>query len=117
MKKFFVIALAAMSMTFVSCKKSVEAQAEAYVQQIYDATQKKDMDALMKISMEAEAWMNGLSAEDKAKAEAVAEKKMVELGMKETSDEAEAEEVEAAVEEAAEAVDSLAAAVEETTAE
>ncbi|MCQ2197353.1 MAG: hypothetical protein MJZ60_07530 [Bacteroidaceae bacterium] len=116
MKKIFVIALAAMSMTFVSCKKSVEAQAEDYVQRVYDATQKKDMEAMMKIGLEAEEWMNSLSPEDKAKAEAAAQKKMEALGgMKETSEEV--EEAEAAVEEAAEAVDSLAAAVEEAVAE
>ncbi|MCQ2196520.1 MAG: hypothetical protein MJZ60_03240 [Bacteroidaceae bacterium] len=117
MKKFFVIALAAMSMTFVSCKKSVEAQAEAYVQQVYEASQKNDIEGMMKIAKEAEEWMNGLSAEDKAKAEAAAEKKSIALGMKEEHSEEAAEEAEAAVEEVAEAVDSLAAAVEEAVAE
>ena len=35
MKKFFIVALAAMSMTFVSCgKKSVEDQAKAYAEQM-----------------------------------------------------------------------------------
>ncbi len=105
MKKFFVIALAAMSMTFVSCKKSVEAQAEAYVQECYDAMEKKDMDKMMKVAEEAEKWMNSLSDEDKAKAEKAAEAKSIALGMKEPLQaEAEAEdEVEAPVEEVAEA--------------
>lgn len=78
MKKFFVIALAAMSMTLVSCKKSVEDQAISYFEQMMDAEKAGDAEKAAKISAEAEEWMKGLSAEDQAKCKAAVEKKMME---------------------------------------
>lgn len=78
MKKIFVIALAAMSMTLVSCKKNVEDKAISYFEQMMEAEKAGDSDKAAKISAEAEEWMKGLSPEDQAKCKAAVEKKMME---------------------------------------
>ena len=66
MKKIFVIALAALSMSFVSCtKKSVEEQAKEYAKQMMEAD---DMDKAVKVNAEMQKWLEGLSEEDQLKA-------------------------------------------------
>lgn len=77
MKKFFVIALAAMSMTLVSCKKSVEDQAKAYAAQAVEILKNgSDMDKMKALESEFEAWANGLSEEDQKKVEEIMEAEM-----------------------------------------
>lgn len=78
MKKIFVIALAAMSMTFVSCKKSVEAQVKAYCEQMIAAEEAGDKEKLAAIEKESEAWIKSLSEEDQQKAKEISEQVFME---------------------------------------
>ncbi len=73
MKKFFMIALAAMSLSLVSCKKSVEDQAKAYVDALIEAKNNNDFAKMLEIATEVEKWQSTLSEEDKAKADAAGE--------------------------------------------
>lgn len=122
MKKYFVIALAAMSMTFVSCKKkTVEEQAQAYVEQLMEAEKAGDAEKSAKIQKEMEEWAKGLSQEDQMKAGMIMLKAMA-PAMEEASaaiDEATeaVEEIADEAEEAAEAVEEAAEAVEEAVEE
>lgn len=121
MKKYFVIALAAMSMTFVSCKKkTVEEQAQAYVEQLMEAEKAGDAEKSAKIQKEMEEWAKGLSQEDQMKAGMIMLKTMapameeasaaIDEATEELSDVAEeaADAVEEAAEEATEAVEEAA---------
>lgn len=121
MKKYFVIALAAMSMTFVSCKKkTVEEQAQAYVEQLMEAEKAGDAEKSAKIQKEMEEWAKGLSQEDQMKAGMIMLKAMapameeasaaIDEATEELSDVAEeaADAVEEAAEEATEAVEEAA---------
>lgn len=74
MKK--ILSVLALAMLLVACggekKKelTVEEQAKAYCEQAYEALQAGDMEKLMTIGEEVEKWYEGLSDEDKAKADA-----------------------------------------------
>lgn len=123
MKKFFIVALAAMSMTFVSCgKKSVEDQAKAYAEQMIQMEESGDNSKYEALAKEIDEWGKSLSEEEKAKAEKVFEAAMMEYANKKLGIDAEtlkeaAEDTTEAVEEAAEAVEEAAEAVEEAAAE
>lgn len=127
MKKFFIVALAAMSMTFVSCgKKSVEDQAKAYAEQMIQMEESGDNSKYEALAKEIDEWGKSLSEEEKAKAEKVFEAAMMEYANKKLGIDAEtlkeaaedtAEEATEAVEEAAEAVEEAAEAVEEAVEE
>ncbi len=73
MKKIFVIALAAMSMTFVSCKKGIETQAKAYCEQMIAAEEAGDKEKMAVIEKESEEWIKSLSAEEQQKAKEISE--------------------------------------------
>lgn len=77
MKKIFVIALAALSMTFVSCKKNVEDQAKDYVDQMMEVLKSGDEEKGEAIETEYQKWMESLSEEDQAKAKKVMEDEMM----------------------------------------
>lgn len=122
MKKFFIIALAAMSMTFVSCKKDVEAQAKEYATKAIDLMKSGDNDKLAEFEKEVEAWSNGLSAEDQAKAKKVMEDEVMKalpelLGAAMGAGVESVEDAADAAEEAADAVEEAVEAVEEAAAE
>lgn len=122
MKKFFVIALAAMSLTVVSCKKSVEDQAKEYAEKVVDAFKSGDMAKIQTIGDEAEKWMAGLSEADQAKAKAIMEeattKAAQELfgGLAEELEDA-TDELDEAGEAVEEAIDEAGEAVEEAIEE
>ncbi len=82
MKKFFVIALAAMSMTFVSCKKSVEDQAKAYAVKMMEAEKSGDKDKMNALQQEMEEWGKSLSEEDQKKVKAAMEDVIMEEAAK-----------------------------------
>lgn len=77
MKKIFVIALAALSMCFVSCKKNVEDQAKDYVDQMMEVLKSGDEEKGEAIEAEYQKWMESLSEEDQAKAKKVMEDEMM----------------------------------------
>lgn len=66
MKKFFVIALAAISLSMVSCKSAEEKQCEAYVEQLNKAMEADDTEGAIKAAHEMKDWMAGLSADQQA---------------------------------------------------
>ena len=70
MKKYFMLAIAAMALTFVSCSKSPEAQAEEYVEQMTEAMKDGNVKEFAKLAKESQEWYNGLSKEDREKVDA-----------------------------------------------
>lgn len=79
MKKYFMLAIAAMALTFVSCSKSPEAQAEDYVEQMGEAVKAGDLEKITKVAQEAEKWYNNLSPEEKEKVDAFLQEKGLDL--------------------------------------
>ncbi|MBQ0049282.1 MAG: hypothetical protein KBT12_03440 [Bacteroidales bacterium] len=73
MKKFFMIAVAAVSMTLASCGGSVESKVNGYMDDLSEAIAKKDLGKMMSIATDMQEWEKGLSEEDKKAAEAAAE--------------------------------------------
>ena len=74
MKKFFIVALAVMSISFVSCKKqTVEDQAKDYAEKVISAIKSGKESAMSQLDTEIEEWMKGLSAEDQTKVKAIIE--------------------------------------------
>ncbi len=114
MKKIFVIALAALSISFVSCtKKTVEEQAKEYAEQIMEAEKAGDKEKAAKISDEMEKWAETLSEEDQQKAGmAVLSVVMGDMDLDSLGDDVE-EAVDEATEEVSEAVEDAVAGVEE----
>lgn len=114
MKKIFIIALAALSMSFVSCtKKTVEEQAKEYAEQMMEAEKAGDKEKAAKISAEMEKWAEGLSEEDQQKAGmAILSVAFGNMDMSDLGSDAEE-----AVEEAEESVDEAVEAVEEAVEE
>ncbi|MCQ2222320.1 MAG: hypothetical protein MJZ35_00875 [Bacteroidaceae bacterium] len=136
MKKIFVIALAALSMCFVSCKKNVEDQAKDYVDQMMEVLKSGDEEKGEAIEAEYQKWMESLSEEDQAKAKKVMEDEMMKhlpelLGamggaMGELEDAAEelkdvttdgADEISSALEEAGSALEDAASQLEDAVKE
>lgn len=76
MKKLFMIALAAMSLSMVSCSKSVEDKAKDYVHKLLDAEKAGDREAMKEIEKEAEEWENSLTDEEKEKVHKAAEEEV-----------------------------------------
>lgn len=76
MKKLFMIALAAMSLSMVSCSKSVEDKAKDYVHKLLDAEKAGDREAMKEIEKEAEEWENTLTDEEKEKVHKAAEEEV-----------------------------------------
>jgi len=118
-----MIALAAASLTMTSCKKEdVDAKAKEYAEKIVDAMMNSDEQEMIKLSEEAEKWMEGLSEEDKAKANAAFDKAGKEAaekmfgGLAEGLDSA-TEEIESAGAELEEAAGELEDALSEAAAE
>lgn len=79
MKKYFMLAIAAMALTFVSCNKSPEAKAEDYVEQMEKALKNGDLEEFAKVAQESQEWYNGLSQEDQEKVDAVLKEKGEEM--------------------------------------
>ncbi|MCQ2196830.1 MAG: hypothetical protein MJZ60_04820 [Bacteroidaceae bacterium] len=67
MKKFFIIALAAMSLSFtmVSCKSAEEKKCTEYVDQINKCLEGDDTAGAIKAADELQEWMNGLNDDQK----------------------------------------------------
>lgn len=74
MKKFFMIAVAAISMTLASCGGgSIESKVNGFMDDLSTAIADKDLTKMMSIATEMQEWEKGLSDEDKKAAEAAAE--------------------------------------------
>lgn len=118
MKKFFVIAMAAMSLTVVSCKKvNVEEQAKVYAEKVIAAQESGDEAAIAAANKEMEDFANGkLNADEQAAFKAAIEKIYADYAAKKTA-EAEAEAAEAAAAAEAEVADSTAEAPVEAVEE
>jgi len=65
MKKYLMIALAALSFTLVSCQKSVEDQAIEYAEEMKTAVKEMDFKKAAEINKEYQKWFESLSQEDK----------------------------------------------------
>ncbi len=63
MKKFFVIALAAMSLSMVSCKSAEEKKCIEYVEQISKCMESEDTAGAIKACDEMQEWMQSLNGE------------------------------------------------------
>ena len=71
MKKFFMLAIVAMSMTFAACSGGVEGKAKSMCESIIEAIKKGDMGTATKIDKEMTEWVSTLSAKDVEKVKAV----------------------------------------------
>ncbi len=111
MKKFFVIAMAAMSLTVVSCKKeqvNIDEQAKVYAEKVIAAQESGDEAAIAAANKEMEDFANGkLSEEEQAKFKAAIEAIYADYAAKKSAEAAEAEAA------AAEVADSTVAEVVE----
>ena len=71
MKKYFVLAIAAMALTFFSCNTSPEAKAEDYIEQMQKALNNGDLEEFGKVAHKCQEWYEGLSKEDQKKVDAI----------------------------------------------
>jgi len=65
MKKFFMMAIAVVSIALMSCGSGVEAKAVDYAKQSIEAMKSGDYSKVIEISKEAEKYASSLSDEDK----------------------------------------------------
>ena len=65
MKKFFVMALAAMSITLMSCSNGVEAKAQEFADKTVEIMKSGNMMKLTELAKEVEEYTNTLSEDDK----------------------------------------------------
>lgn len=65
MKKFFIIALAALSMTMVSCKTENQKKAEAMLEKVGKAMNDGDVDAATAAYAEFKTWYDALDEKGK----------------------------------------------------
>lgn len=64
MKKFFILAIAAMALSFNSCTKKPVDQAKDLVEEMIDAAENKDIEKLVKVAKEVKELDDKLTDED-----------------------------------------------------